>query len=207
MFTGQLSVQNSPNVRYLIYPGLVPITETWQLADGTAVLLAPIRAEEAELLQDFVRTLSVESRAKRFFAALPELTPKLLERATRIDYRQHSGWLTKIVVNGAEQVIGWAEYVADAAGEQGEFALVVADAWQGRGLGRRLMDQLIAWASAAGLRVLTGSVLATNDAMLNLARTLGFTVRASAEGAAIREVSLLLNPPMYAGQQRHRLPH
>lgn len=206
MSTGNLSLQNSTNVRF-IYPPFIPPVETWQLADGTLIRLSPIQAEEAELLQDFIRTLSVESRIKRFFSALRELTPTLLKRATQVDFRQHLGLLAKTVVNGEVRVIGWVEYGIEAEGEQCEVGLVVADAWQGRGIGRQLMEKVIACATAAGFILMTGSVLATNEAMLALARRLGFTVQASAADATIRELSLLLNAPAAAGQRRQALSH
>ena len=69
---------------------------------------------------------------------------------------------------------------------------MIDDAWQGRGLGRRLMEELIAVARARGLRRMLGHVLAENRGMLALAQKLGFAVTDSAEGATVKRVVLEL---------------
>jgi acetyltransferase len=77
-----------------------------------------------------------------------------------------------------------ARYVVDASGQQCEFAVVVADDWQHLGLARRLLDKLLESAAADGLLAMVGDVLATNHAMLGLARSLGFTVQRHPDGGA-----------------------
>ena len=73
-----------------------------------------------------------------------------------------------------------------------EFAIVVADDWQGRGLGRRLMAQLIDVARARGLARMVGHILATNRSMLTLASSLGFTVGESPDDPTVRRATLTL---------------
>jgi acetyltransferase len=70
--------------------------------------------------------------------------------------------------------------------------LVVADAWQGRGLGRRLMHGLIASARRRGVRQLVGTTLSDNAAMLALARALGFRAAMARGMASLTEVSMQL---------------
>ena len=81
-----------------------------------------------------------------------------------------------------------ARCVRAASGEQGEFAIVVADAFQGRGLGTLLMQALMESARAAGLRRIEGLVLATNQRMLELMGSLGFTVHTAADDPRMRRV-------------------
>ena len=78
-----------------------------------------------------------------------------------------------------------ARYVVDASGESCEFAVVVADDWQQLGLARRLMHSLMRSAAEAGLQRMVGDVLATNQAMLSLARSLGFEVVRHPDGGAM----------------------
>lgn len=78
------------------------------------------------------------------------------------------------MIGGTETLIGVARYVRDKDGDAAEFALVVADAWQGRGIGSRLLAKLADIARQRGLKQLYGDVLATNRGMLNLVRKLGF---------------------------------
>ena len=78
-----------------------------------------------------------------------------------------------------------ARYVVDASGDDCEFAVVVADDWQHLGLARRLMHCLMRSAAEAGLKRMVGDVLATNQAMLSLARSLGFQVVRHPDGGAM----------------------
>ena len=73
-----------------------------------------------------------------------------------------------------ETLLGVARYVLDKGDQAAEFALVVADSWQGRGIGRRLLAKLIEAARRRGVKVLYGDILATNRPMLALVSKLGF---------------------------------
>jgi acetyltransferase len=80
------------------------------------------------------------------------------------------------MLGGAETLIGVARYVRDNADPSAEFALVVADSWQGRGIGGRLLAKLAEVARRRGLERLHGEILAINRPMLGLVRKLGFTL-------------------------------
>jgi acetyltransferase len=87
-----------------------------------------------------------------------------------------------------------ARTVANPDGESCEFALVIADGWQRRGLGRRMMEQLIEVARArGGLRSMVGHVLAENRGMLELCRKLGFVITDSTEGPMVKRAMLALD--------------
>lgn len=73
-----------------------------------------------------------------------------------------------------------------------DFTIVLLDEWQGRGIGGRLMEELIARLRAAGARSIEGEVLATNRGMLDFVRGLGFTVAPAIAGTVIRRVTLQL---------------
>ena len=81
--------------------------------------------------------------------------------------------------------------LANLAGLGGdEFALVVGDTWQGKGIGRRLLERLCGAARTAGYKALYGHILEANHDMLALARHLGF-VEASRGGAEVTVVRRL----------------
>ncbi len=164
---------------------IAPYPSRWcedrELADGTPYTLRPIRPEDGDALQRFVRDLSSETRYMRFISTLRELPPKLLARYTQIDYdREVALVITVEEANPAhrnhphETIIGLAHYLRNADGLGAEYALVIADAWQRRGLGPALMTALISAAQEQGLTYLEGQVLANNHAMLRLMRRLGF---------------------------------
>jgi acetyltransferase len=175
-----------------IHPYPSELVSTWQPHEGPRVTLRPIRPEDAQLEQAFVKRLSSESRYFRFMDTLRELTPLMLVRFTQIDYDREMAFVATVPEGGAETEVAVARYVANPDGESCEFALVVADDWQGRGLGRRLMEQLIAVARARGLRSMIGHVLAENRGMLALARKLGFVAGDSGEGPMVKRAVLAL---------------
>jgi len=175
-----------------IHPYPTQLVTDWRPREGPRVTIRPIRPEDAEMEQAFVKGLSSESRYFRFMDTLRELTPLMLVRFTQIDYDREMAFVATVPEDGREAEVAVARYVANPDGESCEYAIVVADGWQGRGLGRRLMEQLIAVARARGLRRMVGHVLAENRGMLALAQKLGFTVGDSAEGAMVKRVTLAL---------------
>jgi acetyltransferase len=77
---------------------------------------------------------------------------------------------------------------------QAEFAIVLADAWQGRGLGRQLLKTLIEVATGVGIAVIYGITLADNLAMLDLMRALDFAVAGEPGDATLRRATFRLEP-------------
>jgi acetyltransferase len=176
-----------------IHPYPAHLVGAWQPREGPPVTLRPIRPEDAEMERAFVKSLSAESRYFRFMDTLRELTPQMLMRFTQIDYDREMAFVATVGGAGAETEIGVARYVANPDGESCEFALVVADDWQRKGLGRRMMEQLIGVARARGLRSMVGHVLAENHGMLSLCRKLGFAIGDSAEGPMVKRAALALD--------------
>ena len=128
--------------------------------------------------QAFVAALSERSRYMRFMQHLPGLTPQMLERFTQVDYDRELALVALDETVDPETIVAVARYVANWDRESAEFAIVVADDWQGRGLGFALMRMLIACARKRGFRRLVGSVLTINASMVALMKALGFVVEA-----------------------------
>jgi len=114
-----------------------------------------------------------------------KITPEWIERMTHIDYRRHMAFAVTTVKDGGEQFVGVGRYVVDAATGNAEVALVIADAWHGKGLGRRMLELLFQHARDAGVWEAEGVVLATNRPMLRLAGSVGFSLKADPEDATI----------------------
>jgi acetyltransferase len=106
--------------------------------------------------------------------ALQEITPAMLSRFTQIDYDREMALIATIEKEGAERQIGVARYVTMLGEESCEFAIVIADNWQGRGLATRLLKTLIEIARDRRLRFMEGVVLRENRNMLSLAESIGF---------------------------------
>ena len=141
---------------------------------GVRLRVRPIRPEDAAMERTFVDGLSDQSRYLRFMQHLPALTPQMLARFTQVDYDRELALVALEGARGREKIVGVGRYVGNPDRESAEFAIVVADAWHGRGLGRALMELLIARARKRGFAHLVGSVLAINASMLALAAALGF---------------------------------
>ena len=175
-----------------IHPYPAHLVTRWQLPGGNDVIIRPIRPEDAELTQGFVKSLSEESRYFRFMDAVSELSPVALARLTQIDYTREMALLALTELDGREVELGVARYAINPDGESCEFALVVNDQWQKQGIGHKLMDVLMDVARTKGLDVMEGEVLKTNRPMLKLVEALGFRIEPHPEDEAVRKVSRAL---------------
>jgi acetyltransferase len=173
-----------------IYPYPAHLVTPFQLPDGTNIVVRPIRPEDAAIEQSFVRNLSERAKYFRFMQTLDELTPSMLARFTQIDYDREMALIAVVSQSdGSEVEVGVCRYVTNPDGKSCEFAIVVADEWQRRGIAHRLMGQLMEAARHRSLEVMEGDILASNHEMLALAVTLGFTVVPSQDDPGIRRAN------------------
>lgn len=164
------------------------LVEHFALSDGARVTIRPIRAPDLEIERAFVRDLSVESRYLRFLHPVRELDEPTLVRFTDIDYDHEMALIAVICERGREVQIGVARYIVGDSGRDCEFAVVIADCWQGKGIGGRLMSKLMDAARERGIETMEGLVLHGNRGMLALADALGFRAESVAGDASVRRV-------------------
>jgi acetyltransferase len=138
------------------------------------------------MLKRVMRELSPESRYFRFISSMAELPPAMLARFTLIDYDREMAMVAvlKDRVSGpdgqiteTERILGVSRYVTNPDQSSCEFALVVVDDFNGKGLGSRLMESIMDVARDKGLAEIEGLVLANNSGMLKLMRGLGYQVK------------------------------
>ena len=175
-----------------IYPYPAHLVSRCQLPDGTDMEIRPIRPEDAEIEQEFIRNLSMRAKYFRFMQSITELSPQMLARFTQIDYDREMALIAVVYVDGQETEIGVARYVTNPDGKSCDFAIVIADEWQRQGIAHRLMQQLIETARGHSLQMMEGEVLANNHEMLNLVAKLGFIINTSEEETSIKRVVLHL---------------
>ncbi len=166
-----------------------PEAESWPVGRGGQVTMRRTNEQDRGALRAMVDGLSRESRYFRFLTGgrvVDEVVDALASPAP--------GSMALVVVapdaQGTPAIVASAEYVV--TGRVAEFAVVVADGWQGQGLGRRLITRLRDHARAAGLRAMRGDVLSENRRMLAILRGLGFSSRRNPEDSFLHEVSMTL---------------
>jgi acetyltransferase len=160
-----------------IHPYPSHLLSDFQLPDGRDIVIRPIRPEDAEIEDTFVRNLSPESKYFRFMQTLQELTSEMLIRFTQIDYDSEMAFIATTLIDGKEAEIAVGRYVTNPDGKSCEFALVVGDDWRHMGIGSRIMTALIDVARSRGLKSMEGEILSDNANMISLSRGMGFTVR------------------------------
>lgn len=194
----RITIENTPITagRYdhmAIHPYPSQLKSSFQAKDGTLVTIRPIRPEDVRMEQEFVKALSPEARYMRFMNTIREVSPAQLVRLTQIDYDREMAFVAIIDADGADKEIGVVRYATNPDGESCEFAIVVADDWQGKGLARRLMGILIDTARSNGLRYMHGDFLAENSRMLAFVSSLGFVLSTHPEDSGLKRGVLVLN--------------
>ncbi|MBF8282617.1 MAG: N-acetyltransferase protein [Anaerolineales bacterium] len=150
-------------------------TETVTLPDGTAVTLRPIRPDDVPRLQALHSRLSPETIYLRFLGMHPTLFDKEAEKLANVDYQTRMALVATRTEQEEESLIGVARYAVTGPERPGEaeVAIVIEDQYQGQGLGTLLVDRIMAYARAHGVRVFFMEVNAENDRILHFVRRSG----------------------------------
>ena len=172
---------------------------TAKLRDGSRVAIRPLEPDDRDALRAAFDRLSPESRYRRFFGPMGQLRDRDLDYLTNIDHHDHEAVVA--IDEDSGDLVGVARFVRTAP-EVAEPAITVADDWQGRGVGSRLLDALVERARAEGVLRFEAPVLATNDEAIRVLERLGdTTIRSSG-----REVELTIElPAARPGRDWHTL--
>lgn len=158
---------------------------TLVLPDGAVVLFRPIHQDDAAALQAFHAGLSVQSVYLRFFGFMPELTAERAHYFTDLDGTDRFA-LVALDPGAPGTIIAVVRYDREPGTDRAEYAAVVTDRWQGRGLGTGLTQRLLAVARRHGIQRLYALVLPENDRMLHLFRDLHLPEHARPRDGSIR---------------------
>ena len=162
----------------------------WRLSDMD-VLLRPIRPEDEPLEHEMLASLSEKTLKERFFQTIRQITHEMHVRFCNIDYEREIAIVAEIKEGEKRRIIGIGRLIIEPDLKKGEFAVVVHDHFQGRGLGYKLVDMVIGIGHEKGLEEIYGFVLSENSRMINMATKLGCTVEPQEEG--VTKVSLTLS--------------
>lgn len=172
-----------------------PYPSQWQrhleVKDGWRVFVRPIRPEDEPLIHAFLRTVSAQDLRLRFFAPMKEFSHEFIARLTQIDYARAMAFVA--FDEATRELLGVVRIHSDSIYETGEYAILLRSDLKGRGLGWALMQMIIEYSKAEGLKTIAGDVLAENTTMLTMCRQLGFSVATDAEDPALCNVALKLS--------------
>lgn len=160
----------------------------WRAPDDSRLVLRPVCPADVGRSRAFMRDLSFGARYFRFGRGDFQFGESELRALCCPDPKQCADFIVLACTGADETEIAAARYCIAADGRQCEFAIVVADAWQHSGVGRRLMDVLIRHAGSRGLSNMNGEVLASNTRMLAFVERLGFEIEACPSGSPVRVV-------------------
>ncbi|WP_319526716.1 GNAT family N-acetyltransferase [uncultured Desulfosarcina sp.] len=156
--------------------------------------IRPIRPEDAPLLAQLFDTLSPQSVYYRFFSPMKQLSHAMLARFTQIDYDREIAMVAILESASSEKMLGAARVMLQHNLKDAEFAVLVGDTWQGRGIGAHLLRNCLKIAEERGFGKIWGTVLAENRHMLALGKKLGFTIK-RAEQAGEFDLTLDMSRP------------
>jgi GNAT superfamily N-acetyltransferase len=157
-------------------PGLPPFvpTDHCLLQDGSRVLIRRLQPEDRELETDFLLGLSPRARRQRFLCAFKQPSKALIDQLMDVDHDRRAALIAVAEVDGKSVEVGVSRYCATDDPGVCECAVTVADDWQHRGLDELLMRRLIDEARVHGFTLMVSVDAASNQAMRELARCLGF---------------------------------
>jgi acetyltransferase len=170
-----------PHAHLAICPYPEQYTETVVLQDGTQVHLRAIRPEDEPAWKDLIRRSSTESLWKRFRYLFKEATHEMASRFCFVDYDRELALCAEVIEDGRPLLIAVARLVADPDHEEGDYGVLVADAFQGRGLGRLLTQKCVQIGRRWELKRMFGETTADNSHMLRIFRQLGFELGKSSD--------------------------
>jgi len=155
----------------------------YKLKNGIDVTLRPIRPEDETLLNELFKSLSEETMRLRFFQIIKEMSHETLTRYCNLDYDREIAIVAEIQED-TRKIIGVGRIILEPGGNQGEFAVVVGDQWQGLGLGAKLIDHIIEIGKDMHLKTIYGYVISSNTKMINLCNKKGFKMEPTEEDVA-----------------------
>jgi GNAT superfamily N-acetyltransferase len=146
----------------------LPAPEAVTLKDGTPATLRPIRPDDAPRLQAFHTRLSPQTIYLRWLAAHPVLTDSEAKSLTNLDYLTHMAFVATMPHGDDEHIIGVSRYAvaSPTRPDEVEAAVVVEDAYQGRGVGTLLLSRLWAYARERYIRYWVAEINAENAPMM-----------------------------------------
>jgi acetyltransferase len=170
----RVSAKIGPHEHLVISPYPKKYEITWRMRDGRTVLLRPIKPEDEPLWLEMFQNFSEESVRYRFFNIIKDTPHEVRVRYCNIDYDREIGIVAELT-EGRRQILGVVRLIIEPDGKTGEIAFIVADPWQGLGLGTKMVDHMIEICKDKGLETVYAFLLPDNYRAIRLLKKMGFT--------------------------------
>ncbi|MCC6196625.1 MAG: GNAT family N-acetyltransferase [Burkholderiales bacterium] len=183
--------------RFAIRPYPKELEESIELA-GERVVLRPIRGEDSAEHDAFLEGIDPQSLRFRFGREFRSLPRSELARMTQIDYEREMAFIATVERADGYETVGEVRMNAEPDGARAEFAIVMRADFQGKELGRALLEKMIRFGRKRGIRILYGLVNGSNERMLGLARRLGFQLEGTPDARTVvvsLDLQRRLDPP------------
>ncbi len=180
----KLFQKSEPHQHLVITPYPKKYETVWKLRDGRSVLLRPIKPEDEPMWLEMFQNFSEESIRYRFFQVIKDTPHEIRVRYCNIDYDREVAIVAEMTENGKRRILGVARVGLEPDAKTGEIAFVVADPWQGLGLGTKMVDHAIDICKDMGVESLYAIMLRDNVRAISLMKKMGFEVHYLQDGTA-----------------------
>jgi acetyltransferase len=180
-----------PHQHLIITPYPRKYETMWRLRDGRTVLLRPIKPEDEPMWLEMFRNFSEESIRYRFFQIIKDTPHETRVRYCNIDYDREIAIVPELTEDGRRKILGVVRVSIEPDGRSGEIAFIVADPWQGLGLGTKLVDYAIEISKDMKLETLYAIMLPDNYRAISLMKKMGFAIKYMDDGTVKGTLGLM----------------
>lgn len=163
-----------------------------KMRDGTKVLLRPMKHTDDKLWVELYNSLSAMSKYYRFFTSHRQPTPEMINQYVHIDYVNNFAIVAILTEQGKERMLGVARYVLDPPPDSAELAVAIADDWQGKGLGTKMLMHLLQIMIRRKIKRVHGDIFLENRKMMQLMHESGFKLIDKDDSFGVRHFVLEL---------------
>ncbi|MEM2147066.1 MAG: GNAT family N-acetyltransferase [Candidatus Bathyarchaeia archaeon] len=163
-----------PHQHLVISPYPKKYETLWRLRDGRTVMLRPIKPEDEPLWLEMFQNFSEESIRFRFFQIIKDTPHEVRVRYCNIDYDREIAIVAELNEGDRRKILGVVRISLEPDRKSGEIAFIVADPWQGLGLGTKMVDYAIEIAADMGVEMLYAIMLKDNHRAIELTKKMGF---------------------------------
>ncbi|MEM3073660.1 MAG: GNAT family N-acetyltransferase, partial [Nitrososphaerales archaeon] len=179
-----------PHQHLIISPYPKKYETLWKLRDGRTVILRPIKPEDEPLWLEMFQSFSEESIRYRFFQIIKDTPHEVRVRYCNIDYDREIAIVAELNEEERKRILGVVRVSLEPDRKKGEIAFIVADPWQGLGLGTKMVDYVIEIAKEMGVESLYAIMLPDNYQAMKLTKKMGFTLQKMEDGLVKATLSL-----------------